>query len=465
MARAKTGMAKLHRRSRKRRCLFCILVPVALAVLSISTILLHARRAATPALLSRTQGVVFTLLIVGLFQESWALLTALWMRQSSVGQLSVGKVALPSARHVRASSALAFCYVVVLATNYVLFYTKWLTSHMDPFLDRPVCTLRYASWLSTVPLMMWITGGLMLEHPARLLGKPIILTAIYLIMAFTAQFFTLVLRIPLIAVTFFLFFWASVLQLRWIDRQKPLASTLVFVEVLAFALYSVIFLLGQAAWISPAFESCAYTLFDTGVKLVHSLVVLTMRWTTEVWSFHTVLRNHVDLLVETRGLVRSHVDVLLQCRRSRAGLVITGSHPFLEHGVGKDLAGKLLEEICFSAEDREKLLQYQSCHIAAEGPDVLLERMTDSAWTRQVSVSKEYEVPRPLQMNILFVGLPSNRMPVKLLINAGDGSESKSTVMVGLVLDYNAEHEDKLNLDPYGHLDGSSEGLSEDLTP
>eukprot|EP00971_Amphidinium_carterae_P005519 109685-Amphidinium_carterae.1 len=143
-------------------------------------------------------------------------------------------------------------------------------------------------------------------------------------------------RIPLIAVTFFLFFWASVLQLRWIDRQKPLASTLVFVEVLAFALYSVIFLLGQAAWISPAFESCAYTLFDTGVKLVHSLVVLTMRWTTEVWSFHTVLRNHVDLLVETRGLVRSHVDVLLQCRRSRAGLVITGSHPFLEHGVGKD---------------------------------------------------------------------------------------------------------------------------------
>jgi len=448
-----------------RRCLFCILVPVALVVLSVFTILLHAPRAATPVLRSRTQGVVFTLLIVGLFQESWALITSLWMRQSSVGQLSVGKVALPSARHVRASSALAFCYLVVLATNSVLFYTKWKTSHLDMELDRPVCTLRYASWLSTVPLMMWITGGLMLEHPSRMLGKPIILTVIYLIMAFTSQFFPFILRTPLIVVTFVLFFWASVLQLRWVDRQKPLASALVFVEVLAFAMYSVVFLLGQGNLISPAMESCAYTLFDTGVKLVHSLVVLTMRWTTEVWSFHTVLRNHVDLLVETRGLVRSHVDLLLQCRRSRAGLVITGSHPFLEHGVGKGLAGKLLEEICFSTEDREKLRQYQECHVASEPPDVLLERMTDSAWTRQVSVSQEYQVPRPLQMNILFCGLPSQRMPVKLLINAGDGSESKGTVVVGLVLDYSMEHEDKLNLDPYGHLDGSSDGFSEDLTP
>lgn len=166
--------------------------------------------------------------------------------------------------------------------------------------DRPVYTLTYAEWLVNVPLLLIIAGLCALNRPIEEVGRPLIVTNVYIIIAWAAFFVEgPKLRWTLVAVSFVLYGWASVDMIGWIrnDRRPAAAryirSSMTIGLIVLFGLYGVVYLFAMACRIHPYYERMLYSTMDISCKLVMSIAFGGIRFS----EYHRLL---VDALVQNK---------------------------------------------------------------------------------------------------------------------------------------------------------------------
>eukprot|EP00930_Biecheleria_cincta_P083646 TRINITY_DN7317_c0_g1_i1.p1 TRINITY_DN7317_c0_g1~~TRINITY_DN7317_c0_g1_i1.p1 ORF type:complete len:366 (-),score=37.19 TRINITY_DN7317_c0_g1_i1:445-1542(-) len=214
----------------------------------------------------------------------------------------LSKMLLPSA-------LLCITFAVLFAENMILYAssTPWYAhsaslgqSSQDGTL---VYTIFYVEWLINVPILLTLAGYCALELPLDVVARPIVVTNVYIIAAWSCYFISnAAARWSMVALSFAMYAWASYDMAQWVVRflrDNPesrsdlyLRPCLAILLIVIFGIYGIVFLCRLSGTVTTLTERLFYTFMDIGSKLIVSMVFTGVRSS----EYHALL---LDMLVNT----------------------------------------------------------------------------------------------------------------------------------------------------------------------
>jgi bacteriorhodopsin len=190
------------------------------------------------------------------------------------------------------SALLCATFAVLFVENSVLATgsSPWFAHSMkvgDQHLDeRPVYTIFYLEWLINVPILLLLAGRHALRRPIAEVVRPLVVTNIYIILAWSAHFITnSPARYLVVFVTFAMYFWASVDMARWVKgfrEDNPQARMLgrpllTAALIIIFGIYGVMYLCRLLGSVDAEADRLFYTCMNAGSKLLFSMAFAGIR--------------------------------------------------------------------------------------------------------------------------------------------------------------------------------------------
>ena len=154
---------------------------------------------------------------------------------------------------------------------------------------RPVYSVFYAEWLINVPILIVLAGSIALRRPAFEVAEPLIVTNVYIILAWVAHFIpSAPLRYAVVSLSFLMYFRASWSMCQWVRRWRrrnpksfllgrPLLS---FVLIVVFGIYGIVYLGRMHGLVSYRGERIFFVTMDFTTKLL-----LGFSWVGACWLF------------------------------------------------------------------------------------------------------------------------------------------------------------------------------------
>lgn len=153
---------------------------------------------------------------------------------------------------------------------------------------RPVYSAIYAEWLINVPILLVLAGTCALGRPLSDVSRPLVVTNLYIILAWSAYFMEpVVARWSAILLAFLMYGWASVDMAQWVlkfreatRRDVParnLRCALSVGLIVIFFVYGLVYLAAHLGMISSHMELSSYIIMNVGVKLVILLAFVGIR--------------------------------------------------------------------------------------------------------------------------------------------------------------------------------------------
>eukprot|EP00438_Fugacium_kawagutii_P007631 Skav221472 [mRNA] locus=scaffold1700:448988:450557:+ [translate_table: standard] len=154
------------------------------------------------------------------------------------------------------ATLLCATFAVLIVENLILVWDVPWFAHAAKLGDKdldgtPVYTVFYAEWIINVPILLVLAGYSALGRPLAEVAEPLIITNVYILLAWMAHFIpNLPLRYIVVAVTFLMYFRASWTMCQWVWRWRrrnpkgfllgrPLLS---FVLIVVFGIYGIVYL-------------------------------------------------------------------------------------------------------------------------------------------------------------------------------------------------------------------------------
>eukprot|EP00746_Dinoflagellata_sp_MGD_P129628 gnl/MRDRNA2_/MRDRNA2_63763_c0_seq1.p1 gnl/MRDRNA2_/MRDRNA2_63763_c0~~gnl/MRDRNA2_/MRDRNA2_63763_c0_seq1.p1 ORF type:complete len:745 (+),score=97.69 gnl/MRDRNA2_/MRDRNA2_63763_c0_seq1:85-2319(+) len=260
----------------------------------------------------------------------------------------------------QSGSSLMTCFMVtVLMSVHFLFASGISLTHSAvPFANRdsfrPVFTMRYVQWLATVPVLLVISGHYCLGRPVAEVLPPVIMTNVYIFLAWLAFFVdTFFWCMMLTLLVFGLFTWASFNMAMWgVSSSRelsmamscfPLRVSITVALILVFAWYGVIYLLALLGIWDAETEDFMYTWGDVFVKMILVLCLNVLRLVDHI-RFMQVVTGESNAKM---SLLRGSFDIVLSCTINSNGIC---SLPVTENA---DVS-KLMHGLNMSLPDKSK---------------------------------------------------------------------------------------------------------------
>ncbi|CAE8589413.1 unnamed protein product, partial [Polarella glacialis] len=190
------------------------------------------------------------------------------------------------------SALLCTTFFLLIVENLVLCFFKspWYahsTSLGDEVLDgKPVYTVFYLEWLVNVPILLILAGKHALLRPMAEVTRPLVVTNIYIILAWSAHFIPSVgLRYSVVAVSFGMYGWASLDMVQWVSRYhrehpdegRLSRPFLCWALITIFGIYGIVFLGRMSGHVSIEAERLFFTFWNLGSKLLASMAIAGIR--------------------------------------------------------------------------------------------------------------------------------------------------------------------------------------------
>jgi len=179
---------------------------------------------------------------------------------------------------------------------------------------RPVYTSIYCEWLINVPILLVLAGACALDRPSGQIARPLLVTNIYIVFAWSAHFIPdPFLRWLVVGVTFFMYGWASRDMVRWAasyrDDVDPdvsgshlrYASAMGLIVI--FGAYGIVYLCRLTDTISSYHERVWYLGMNIGSKVLMLMLFGGIRSS----RYHDLI---VNMLVNTHFSFRRQVAVM-----------------------------------------------------------------------------------------------------------------------------------------------------------
>jgi hypothetical protein len=205
------------------------------------------------------------------------------------------------------STLLCITFAVLVVENavFVIGNSPWYVNS-ERFVDQnlsgqPVYTVFYVEWLINVPILLILAGHYALLRPMKEVASPLIITNVYISLAWAAHFAdSYALRYSLVAISFIMYGWASFEMIRWVkayseahQRARLLGRPfLCIVLIIVFGIYGIVYGCRLAGVVDPYSERIFYTAMNAGTKLVASMAFAGIRSN----AYHDLL---LDMLVNT----------------------------------------------------------------------------------------------------------------------------------------------------------------------
>ena len=158
---------------------------------------------------------------------------------------------------------------------------------------RPVYSVFYVEWLINVPILIVLAGSIALGRPAFEVAEPLIVTNVYIILAWVAHFIpSAPLRYAVVSLSFLMYFRASWSMCQWVRRwrrRKPKSfllgrPLLSFVLIIVFGIYGIVYLGRMHGLVSYRGERIFFVTMDFTTKLL-----LGFSWVGACWLFGSSL--------------------------------------------------------------------------------------------------------------------------------------------------------------------------------
>lgn len=248
-----------------------------------------------------------------------------------------------------------------------------------------VPTLRYTEWTINVPLLLLLSGHVVLGRPVSETLPAIAITNVYIILAWVATIRTTSFsRWSLIIVTFGLYGWATYDMGGWIRRYVKVAPKmlpgrcarpllLVWLNVF-FALYGLIYLLDIFGFINAPMTIAMYEICDCSAKVSTACFLAYLRYLERRDAMNVLVAVHSRMSRASESVLRSSFDYLLPCTIDTCGNCYVLDVPnadtrAIELLTGRALAGKQFIEILVSERDRELFHSHVQTALQQEDED------------------------------------------------------------------------------------------------
>jgi len=178
----------------------------------------------------------------------------------------------------------------------------------------PVYTSIYCEWLVNVPILLVLAGNCALDRPSGEISRPLLVTNIYIVFAWTAHFIpSPFLRWTLVGVTFFMYGWASKDMVKWASSFREdvdpdvsgshlrYASALGLIAI--FGAYGIVYLSRLVGALTSYEEKVWYLCMNIGRKLIMLMLFGGIRSS----RYHDLI---VNMLVNTHFSFRRQVAVM-----------------------------------------------------------------------------------------------------------------------------------------------------------
>lgn len=206
--------------------------------------------------------------------------------------------------------------LLCITFSVLLVENLFLMSPLSPILihsaaGKPLYTAIYSEWLINVPLLLVLAGKCGLGLPLSRLTSAVVLTNVYIILAWAAFFIAdATRRWTVVAVSFTLYGWASFEMMRWVKEYRVSASPeapsrtlkqcLTVGLIAIFGIYGIVYLCALVELISSDKQRISFICMDASSKLLMSLAFAGIRSS----GYHDML---VDMLVNTSHPFRRQV--------------------------------------------------------------------------------------------------------------------------------------------------------------
>lgn len=189
------------------------------------------------------------------------------------------------------SGILCFSFLVLFLENIALMAEMPWYAHSSSILEgegQPVYTVFYVEWLINVPLLLLLAGQCALERPFAEIVCPMVVTNVYIILAWSCYFIeNQPLQNAVVTLSFAMYAWASYDMCMWVvkfrrldpDMQSGsyLKPFLTISLIVIFGVYGLVFLGRLHGVVSARGEKLFYTFMDIGSKLMVCMVFTGVR--------------------------------------------------------------------------------------------------------------------------------------------------------------------------------------------
>eukprot|EP00928_Gymnodinium_smaydae_P083079 TRINITY_DN6634_c0_g1_i2.p1 TRINITY_DN6634_c0_g1~~TRINITY_DN6634_c0_g1_i2.p1 ORF type:complete len:368 (-),score=32.95 TRINITY_DN6634_c0_g1_i2:67-1110(-) len=154
--------------------------------------------------------------------------------------------------------------------------------------NAPVYTIIYCEWLVNVPILLLLAGHFALETPMALTCRPIVVTNVYIVIAYAAHFVSEPqLRAGLIIIAFGMYAFASVDMMRWVSTYYRQTSPdtkgrtwrpyLTIGLILTFGVYGAVYLCSFLGIVSTTQAKDFFIIGDVITKLMFQIAFVGIR--------------------------------------------------------------------------------------------------------------------------------------------------------------------------------------------
>jgi len=293
------------------------------------------------------------------------------------------------------SFLMAVMLAVLAVTEFMFSSTDWTLAHVMPNSDgftmpgRPVYTHQYIEWCINVPILLLLAGCCALDRPLQQIGRPLVVTNVYVILCWTATVATSAcLKWALITISLSMYAFASRDMLRWVHGFKQSAPAelpsrglrpwLSSGLVAYLLLYGAVFLSSAFGLIDASTERSCFLALTMGSKIMYSLCFVIIRSDEYHKTLTDILKKVSTSNVAMISILRGSFDIIVPCildahGRCKFPWSLSGDMSKLETILGRPVGGvnlkELLEEkeaMAFSAYVRNVVRQAESPHAFSE---------------------------------------------------------------------------------------------------
>jgi len=145
--------------------------------------------------------------------------------------------------------------------------------------NRPVFTVFYAEWLINVPILLLVAGRFAMFRPLVEVSRPLLVTNVYMIIAWSAHFVSdATLRWVLVGTAFAMYGWASWDMVQWVMKFREKASKdlpsrtfrpILTISLIAlFGVYGAVYVCSLEGIISSHTERVFFQVNNFGAKFL-----------------------------------------------------------------------------------------------------------------------------------------------------------------------------------------------------
>lgn len=314
---------------------------------------------------------------------------------------------------------LSFVVLICESSTFAASTHPWFAS-ARPDLKAPVYTVTYIEWLIIVPMLLVMAGHCALGRPMKEMGRPIMVTNVYIIFAWMALMTTnQVLRWSLIGTTFTMYAWASLDMVLWVAEylrvapadlsSRGLRPVLALGLIALFAVYAVVYMSILLGIMGPQTERMTYLFLNVGSKLCFSIAFVVIRGNEYHSTLTGVLKKLSTSNVAIVSILRGSFDILLPCLgdaegRCKLAHAASGDTQQLEHALQRKVAGQAFGDLLADDTERARFAAYvRNAQRQAEQPQAVSGNNTNQPdWAFNVGGGSLPPVAQVLNCRLAF---------------------------------------------------------------